>query len=93
MRVFISGEFWKKLASLSRLFAVSANRQFQFQKRRQLFISDFQFAKLVQSMVDTNCPFQFQKRSQLFIGAHNETLSVAALCVCNPDCATLGIDG
>ena len=29
--------------------------------------------------------FKFQKRSQLFIGTHNEALSVAAMCVCNPD--------
>jgi hypothetical protein len=30
--------------------------------------------------------FQLQKRSQLFIRAHNETLSVAPMRVCNPDC-------
>jgi hypothetical protein len=35
MLVFISGEFRKNLASLSRLFA--ANRRFQFEKRRQQF--------------------------------------------------------
>jgi hypothetical protein len=29
--------------------------------------------------------FEFQKRSQLFIGMHNVTLSVAAMCVDNPD--------
>jgi hypothetical protein len=38
MLVFISREFRKNLASLSRLFAASADRRFQFQKRRQLFI-------------------------------------------------------
>ena len=32
-----------------------------------------------------NRPLQFNKRSQLFVGAHNETLSVAAMCVCNPN--------
>jgi len=32
-----------------------------------------------------NCPFQSQKRSQLVIGAHNEKLSVTAMCVNNPD--------
>jgi hypothetical protein len=32
-----------------------------------------------------NRPFQFQKRSPLFIGMHNETLSVAAMRVNNPD--------
>jgi hypothetical protein len=29
--------------------------------------------------------FQFQKRSQYFVGVYNEALSVAAMCVCNPD--------
>jgi hypothetical protein len=43
------------------------NRRFKFQKRRQLCISDFQFAKVVQSIDETNCPFQFHKRRQLFI--------------------------
>jgi hypothetical protein len=30
-------------------------------------------------------PLQFQKRSQLFIGTHNETASVIAMRVNNPD--------
>src|SRR5439155_21683758 len=29
--------------------------------------------------------FEFQKRSQFFIGSHTVTLSVVAVCVCNPD--------
>ena len=29
--------------------------------------------------------FKFQKRRQLFICMHNETLSVVAVCICNPD--------
>jgi hypothetical protein len=32
-----------------------------------------------------NRRFEFQKRSQLFIRSHNETLSVVAVRVCNPD--------
>jgi hypothetical protein len=40
-----------------------------------------------------NRQFQFKKRSQLFIGAHNETLSVAAMCVSNEDCSPVGIHG
>jgi hypothetical protein len=35
--------------------------------------------------VDTNRPFQFQKRTQLVIRVHNETLSVVAMRVGNPD--------
>jgi len=35
--------------------------------------------------------FEFHKRSQYFIGAHNETLSVVAVCVNNPNCSSLGI--
>src|SRR5258705_8059982 len=38
MRVFIFSEFRKNLASLSRLFAASTNRRFEFEKSRQLFI-------------------------------------------------------
>jgi len=34
-----------------------------------------------------NRRFQFQKGRQLFIRTHNETFSVAAMCVCNPDCS------
>ena len=33
--------------------------------------------------------FKFQKRSQHFIGVHNETLSVAAIRICNPVYALL----
>jgi hypothetical protein len=39
-----------------------------------------------------NRPFQFNKRSQLFIRTHNETLSVVAMRVCNPDCSPVGIN-
>jgi hypothetical protein len=41
--------------------------------------------KFVQSVADTNRPFQFQKRRQDFVRAHNETLSVVAMCVHNPN--------
>jgi hypothetical protein len=34
----MAGEFRENLASLSRLFAAGANRQFEFQKRSQLII-------------------------------------------------------
>jgi hypothetical protein len=36
-----------------------------------------------------NHRFQFQKRRQLFIRTGNETLSVVAMCVNNPDCSPL----
>jgi len=38
--------------------------------------------------VKLNRRFKFQKRGQLFIRRHNETLSVAAVCVGNPDRAS-----
>jgi len=38
-------------------------------------------------------PFQFQKRSQFFIRTHDETPPVAAMCVSNPDCSPLTING
>jgi hypothetical protein len=37
--------------------------------------------------------FKFQKRSQLFVGVHNESLSVIAMRVDNPDRSSLTIDG
>jgi hypothetical protein len=36
--------------------------------------------------------FKFEKRRQLLIRTHNETLSVIAMCVCNPDCSPVGIN-
>ena len=39
-----------------------------------------------------NRRFEFHKRSQLFIRVHNESLSVAAMCVCNPDRSPVGIN-
>jgi len=42
--------------------------------------------------LDTNRPLQFQKRSQLFIGAHNEMLSVAVVCIDNPDCSCFVVE-
>jgi len=35
--------------------------------------------------------FEFNKSSQLFIGAHDETLSVAAMRVNNPDCSPFAV--
>jgi hypothetical protein len=35
--------------------------------------------------------FEFQKRGQYFVGSHNETLSVVAMRVSNPDCSSLAI--
>jgi hypothetical protein len=40
---------------------------------------------LVWAFCRTNRRFEFQKGSQLFIRAHNETLSVAAMRVSDPD--------
>jgi hypothetical protein len=36
--------------------------------------------------------FKFQKRSQLFIGVLNETLSIIAMRVCNPDRSPVAIN-
>jgi hypothetical protein len=45
-----------------------------------------------QSAASADPRFEFQKRSQLFIRTHNETLSVVAVCVSNPDCSSAGIN-
>jgi hypothetical protein len=36
----------------------------------------------------SNRRFEFPKRRQLFIRAHNEPLTVAAMCVSSPDCSS-----
>jgi hypothetical protein len=41
----------------------------------------------------TSRRFKFQKRRQLFIRVHNETLSVAAMCVSNPERSPFEING
>jgi hypothetical protein len=58
------GEFGRNAASLSKQFAASADRRFEFEKCRQQFIRP-----------------------------RNETLSVVAVRVCNPDCSPVGIHG
>ena len=40
-----------------------------------------------------NRRFQFEKGRQLFIRTHNEAFSVVAMCVGNPDCSPVGING
>src|SRR5882724_445806 len=41
----------------------------------------------------SNRRFKFKKRRQFFIRTHNETLSVVAVCVSNPDRSPLRING
>jgi hypothetical protein len=41
----------------------------------------------------SNRRFEFQKRAQLFIRSHNETLSVTAMRVSNPDRSPAKIQG
>jgi hypothetical protein len=58
-------------------------------------LSNAEFAKNLanpsnQFAVSAHRRFEFQKRDQLLIGAHNETLSVAAMRVNNPDCSPAG---
>jgi hypothetical protein len=48
---------------------------------------------LFSQQMDTNRPFQFQKRSQLFIRVHNETFSVIAVRINDPDCSQVVIHG
>jgi hypothetical protein len=63
-KILVFRDSAKNLDNLSNQFAVSSHRQ-----------------------------FEFQKRSQLFIGVHNEPLTVAAVCVGNPDCSLARIHG
>jgi len=40
----------------------------------------------------SSCRFQFNKRRQLFIRAHNETLSIIAVCINDPDRSPFGVN-
>jgi hypothetical protein len=52
----------------------------------------FTLSTILWAFCGTNRRFQFQKSGQPFIRTHNETLSVAAVCVCNPDRSPFGIN-
>jgi len=41
--------------------------------------------RLSSKLASANTRFEFQKSRQLFIRSHNETLSIVAMRVCNPD--------
>jgi hypothetical protein len=58
-------------------------------------VSESHRVNLVLQLIErgSNRRFQFQKRGQCFIRAHNETPSVVAMCVNNPDCSPFGING
>jgi hypothetical protein len=43
-------------------------------------------------VTDANRPLQFHERCQLLIRTHNETLSVVAMRVSNPDRSPVGIN-
>jgi hypothetical protein len=56
-------------------------------------LTDAEFGKNLANVsrhfaASTDRRLEFHKCSQLFIRTHNETLSVAAMCVNNPDCPT-----
>jgi hypothetical protein len=60
-------------------------------------LSDAEFGKNLASLsnqfaASANRRFEFNKRAQLFIRSHNKTLSVAAMCVRNPDRSPVGIN-
>ena len=47
---------------------------------------------LILSTDSSNRRFKFHKRGQLFIRSHNETFSIAAMCVRDKDCSPAGIN-
>ena len=72
--------------------AVLKRRNVRMTKSRRLLHDPRQFVELhftpstiLWAFCRTNRGFEFQQRSQLFIRSANETLSVVAMCVCNPD--------
>jgi len=43
-------------------------------------------------IVRPNRRFEFQKRIRFVIRPHDETLPIVAMCACNPDCSSVGIN-
>jgi hypothetical protein len=72
-----------------------ADRRFQFQKSRQLFVRTHVFARPLRNQIHRELvyrPLQFHERSQLLVGTHHELHSVA-MRVGDPDRSPLGIHG
>jgi hypothetical protein len=40
-----------------------------------------------------NHPGEFKKRSPFIVSARDKTISVVAVCICNPNCSAVGING
>jgi hypothetical protein len=59
---------------------------FALQKLASLAFMTSEFA------ASANRGFEFDKRRQFFIGPHNETLSVVAMRISNPDRSPVGIN-
>jgi hypothetical protein len=55
-------------------------------------LSSFIFTGSAPVFLSQNRRFKFHKRSQLFIRTHNETLSVVAMRISNPDRSPVGIN-
>jgi hypothetical protein len=51
-------------------------------KQRQLLAICCSIALKIENVAASHDSFKFEKRSQLFIRTQNETLSVAAMCIC-----------
>jgi hypothetical protein len=59
-------------------------------------LSDAEFGRNLANLSNrfaASADLKFHKRSQLFIRTYNETLSVVAVRVSNPDCSPVGIEG
>jgi len=70
IQTLVSIRLAKNLASLASQFDADANRQFQFQKRRQLFIRR---------------TGNSSSRNAVSFSSADEPLSIIAVCVGNPD--------
>ena len=60
-------------------------------------LGDAEFGKNLANLsnqfaASVNHRFEFQKSRQLFVGTYNETPSVVAMCVSNPDCSPVGMN-
>ena len=72
---------------------MTKSRRLLLDPRQSVELYFTRFAIRWGALLGSNRRFQFQKGGQYFIGSDNETPSVVAVCVSNPDCLPVGIKG
>src|SRR5881227_1546242 len=79
---------WRWSTSFTKLSSHSSRNASRGRTRRE----NYQVSTPLKSGSAADSRFQFDESSQLFLRARNETPSVAAMCIHDPDCSPVGIN-